>query len=97
MSPYTSILDALWMCTMATLTIKNLPDDLYAALSRRAKRNRRSINGEAIVQLEQGLQRDELDAEALIERIRKNREKMKGEGVWLTDEFLEYAKNEGRP
>ena len=82
---------------MATLTIKNLPDDLYAALSRRAKRNRRSINGEAIVQLEQGLQRDELDAEALIERIRKNREKMKGEGVWLTDEFLEYAKNEGRP
>ncbi len=81
---------------MATLTIKNLPDEIYAALSRRAKSNRRSINGEAIVQLEQGLKRDELDADALIERIRKNRKKLEGR-VWLTDEFLEYAKNEGRP
>jgi antitoxin FitA len=81
---------------MATLTVKNLPDEIYAALSRRAKRNRRSINSEAIIQLEQGLHRDELDAEALIARIRKNREKLKDKGVWLTDKFLEYAKNEGR-
>ena len=34
---------------MATLTIKNLPDEIYAALSKRAKQNRRSINSEAIV------------------------------------------------
>ncbi len=80
---------------MATLTIKNLPDDIYAALTKMAKRNRRSINGEAIVRLEQGLQNVEPDVEATIERIRRNREKLKG--VWLTDEFLDYAKNEGRP
>lgn len=80
---------------MATLTIKNLPDEIYAALTKTAKRNRRSINGEAIIRLEQGLQGVEPDIEATLDRIRRNREKLKG--VWLTDEFLEYAKNEGRP
>lgn len=80
---------------MATLTIKNLPDEIYAALSRTAKRNRRSINGEAIVRLEQGLQNVETDIEATLARIRKNREAMND--VWVTDEFLDYAKNEGRP
>ena len=38
---------------MATLTIKNLPDEIYAALTKTAKLNRRSINSEAIVRLEQ--------------------------------------------
>lgn len=80
---------------VATLTIKNLPDEIYATLTKTAKRNRRSINGEAIVRLEQGLQNVEPDVEAILERVRGNREKLKG--VWLTDEFLEYAKNEGRP
>ena len=80
---------------MATLTIKNLPDEIYAALTKTAKRNRRSINGEAIFRLEQGLHGVEPDIEATLDRIRRNREKLKG--VWLTDEFLEYAKNEGRP
>ena len=82
---------------MATLTIKNLPDELYAALTRTAKRNRRSINGEAIVRLEQGLQNVEPDHEATISRIRRNREIMREKGVWLTDEILDLAKNEGRP
>ena len=82
---------------MATLTIKNLPDELYAALTKTAKRNRRSINGEAIVRLEQGLQNVEPDHEATISRIRRNREIMREKGVWLTDEILDLAENEGRP
>ena len=82
---------------MATLTIKNLPDEVYAALGKMAKRNRRSINGEAIVRLEQGLQNIEPDIEETLKRIRRNREQLKRQGVWLTDEFLDYAKNEGRP
>lgn len=84
-------------CIVATLTIKNLPDEIYAALTKSAKRNRRSINGEAIVRLEQGLQNVEPDIEATIARIRRNREIMKEKGVWLTDEILDFAKNEGRP
>jgi plasmid stability protein len=82
---------------MATLTIKNLPDEIYAALSRTAKLNRRSINKEALVRLEKTLADDDRDPDSAILRIRQNREKLRKEGVWLTDEFLEFAKNEGRP
>lgn len=80
---------------MATLTIKNLPDEIYAALSRTAKRNRRSITSEAIVQLEEALAAEKSDIEQKLERIRAFRETMPN--VHLTDEFLEFAKNEGRP
>jgi plasmid stability protein len=82
---------------MATLTIKNLPDEIYATLSKTAKRNRRSINGEAIVRLEQGLLAVEPDLEMTIARIRRNRDAMEEKGIWLTDEMLDQAKNEGRP
>lgn len=80
---------------MATLTIKNLPDEIYAALGRTAKRNRRSINREAIVQLEHSLAKSPCDVEAEIDEIRMLRESLKG--VYLTEEDLEFAKNEGRP
>lgn len=82
---------------MATLTIKNLPDEIYAALTKKAKQNRRSINSEAIVQLEQLRDNTPRDVEAELEDIRKMREKLRKQGVWLTDEILEFAKNEGRP
>ena len=82
---------------MATLTLKNVPDEVYTALTKVAKRNRRSINGEAIVRLERSLENADLDVQSTLERIRKNREEMRKRGVWLTDEFLDYAKNEGRP
>lgn len=36
---------------MATLTIRNVPDDLYERLKALAKRNRRSLNQEAIQRL----------------------------------------------
>ncbi|MCX7618935.1 Arc family DNA-binding protein [Tepidiforma sp.] len=37
---------------MATLTIRNVPDELYAALKERARRNRRSLNQEVLALLE---------------------------------------------
>ncbi len=40
---------------MATLTVKNLPDDLYERLKSSAKEKRRSINAEAIVRIEESL------------------------------------------
>lgn len=36
---------------MATLTIRNLPDDLHARLKEQAKRHRRSLNQEVIAEL----------------------------------------------
>lgn len=80
---------------MATLTIKNLPDEIYAALSKTAKKHRRSINSEAIVQLEQSVLKPDIEAEAMIERARRVRSKYPD--VWVTDEDLKLAKNEGRP
>lgn len=79
---------------MATLTIKNLPDEIYAALSRSAKKNRRSINSEAVVQLEKSLETD-IGSSITLEEIRELRKKTKG--LFLTDEILQLAKNEGRP
>jgi len=79
---------------MATLTIKNLPDEIYAALTRTANRNRRSINSEAIVQLEHSLN-EQKSAEETIERARKLRAKYPN--LWLTEDDLNFAKNEGRP
>ncbi|MEA3441264.1 MAG: Arc family DNA-binding protein, partial [Chloroflexota bacterium] len=37
---------------MPTLTVKNIPDDLYAQLKRYAAMNRRSLNSEIIVCIE---------------------------------------------
>ena len=81
-----------WMrFNMATLTIKNLPDELYQALSQTAKKHRRSINSEAIVRLERSLSVQHVD----LDEIRALRKKTMG--LHLTDKILEQAKNEGRP
>lgn len=40
---------------MTNLTLKNLPPGLYELLKKRAQANRRSLNNEIIVMLEQGL------------------------------------------
>ena len=37
---------------MATLTLKNIPDELHARLKESAERNRRSLNSEILVRLE---------------------------------------------
>ncbi len=80
---------------MATLTIKNLPDSLYERLKLTAARHRRSLNSEAIVQLEQSLNKHNIEVEETIERVRELRSKYPD--LRLTDADLEFAKNEGRP
>lgn len=47
---------------MATLTIRNVPDKVHERLKARAERNRRSLNSEAVVLLEQAI--DALPEEA---------------------------------
>lgn len=45
-----------WCLDMpTTLTLKNVPDDVYARLKSAAQTSRRSINGQAIVCLESAL------------------------------------------
>ncbi len=80
---------------MATLTIKNIPDELYERLKASAEANRRSINSEIILLIERALASyrpspEEIEAEAL-----KLRELTAG--YHLTQEELDAWKNEGRP
>jgi len=79
---------------MATLTIKNVPDDLYKELKQSAGRHRRSINSEALICLERSLLKPPKDVNQMLARFDRLRKKT--EGVWLTDEVLSQAKREGR-
>ena len=60
---------------MANITVKNIPDDLYEKLSRSAKINRRSINQEVIVCIENSVQYKEHTPEQFLEKARRLRNK----------------------
>jgi plasmid stability protein len=80
---------------MTTITVKNIPDDLYERLKRRAKANRRSINSEIIACIERSVSQRPLDVAAFLSEARQIRE-------WTADyvtndEELNAAKTEGRP
>ncbi len=80
---------------MATVTLKNVPDELYERLKKRAAEHRRSINREAIVCLERALAAPRRDPALTLERIRAMRRRMPG--IYVTDEDLGAAINQGRP
>lgn len=82
---------------MATLTIKNLPDSLYERLKLTAANHRRSINSEAIVRLERSLDIHETNTDEILAEVRKSRNELAKKGVYLTEEMLRQAKEEGRP
>ncbi len=80
---------------MANLTLKQVPDALYQRLKKRAANHRRSINNEAIMCLEQLLEPQRIDPKSRLEEIRALRRETPK--VFLTDEALRQAKDEGRP
>ena len=80
---------------MATLTIKNLPDELYQELKRRAEENRRSLNGEVIFSLEQLIQRERGHRRPTVADFRALREQYPIPP--MSDEEFERAVTEGRP
>ncbi len=61
--------------SLANITVKNIPDDLYEKLSRCAKINRRSINQEIIVCIENSVQDKIHTPEQVLEKARKLRNK----------------------
>jgi plasmid stability protein len=81
--------------SMATLTIKNIPTDLYERLKQCAARDRRSINNQVIVCLEQALTSLRPDADAILKEARTVRRKTSRYVV--TDKVLTRVKQEGRP
>lgn len=79
---------------MATITIKNIPKDLYERLKVLAKLRHRSLNSEIIHNLEMSVGVGERDPEKIRAQAREFRKKVKGQ---LSLEEIEKAINEGRP
>jgi len=79
---------------MPTITVKNIPDDLYAHLKELANLNHRSINSEIIVCIEQALHSRKISPETVITRARQLREKTAK--YTITDDEFNKAKRAGR-
>ena len=80
---------------MPTLTLKNIPDDLYVRLKEAARAHGRSLNGEILYCVESLLVPYKIDVSDHLAIARNLREKTAA--YTLTDEFLDSAKNDGRP
>jgi plasmid stability protein len=66
---------------MANITVKNIPDDLYAKLHKSAKINRRSLNQEIIVCIENSVQDKVIVKDQLLEKARRIRKKTAGHPI----------------
>ena len=56
--------------SMATLTLKNIPDQLHALLKESAERNRRSLNSEILIRLESGFTAPLVDPRAYARELK---------------------------
>ncbi len=79
---------------MPTLTIKNIPEDLYEQLKRYAEINRRSLNSEVILCIEREVRSRKIHPEARLARARQLREKTARYPV--TDDDFDKMKTAGR-
>jgi antitoxin FitA len=80
---------------MPTITVKNIPQDLYELLKQSAAANRRSINSEIITCIERTVRGRKVDPETLLDRARRLRRKTDDHPI--TDNELRTAKETGRP
>ncbi len=79
---------------MVTVTIKNIPEQIYERIKAQAKINHRSINGEILSILEQAISIPPIDVKTTLERTRKIRELTAH--YMITDEEMSKWKKEGR-
>lgn len=92
---------------MPTITLRNVPEELHRRLKERAERHHRSLNREAIRCLEEAVggepaptastEPPSVDPEAFLAEVRRHREALVKRGVWLTEESLREAIDQGRP
>ena len=81
---------------MRAITVKNIPDNLYQRLKQSATENRRSINSEILVCIEQTVQSQKHEGvNDILARARKMRQKTGG--PMLTDRKFNEMKTAGRP
>jgi transposase-like protein/plasmid stability protein len=79
---------------MATVTVKNIPDELYDRLKSVAEINRRSINSEIIMCIENTVISRRINLDEVLENARQLRQLTAGH--LISDEEFNQAKAEGR-
>jgi antitoxin FitA len=55
---------------MLNLTLKNVPEEIHAALKESAKKNRRSLNGEILARLERDINVPRVDQRKLVKQLK---------------------------
>ena len=79
---------------MPSITVKNIPPDIYTLLKQSAEANRRSINSEVIACIERAVSSQPINPDQLLVHARALREKT---GAYITsEEDITQAKNAGR-
>ena len=80
---------------MATVTVKNIPDELYEKLKTDAEINRRSINSQIIVCIENAVGTRPIDVTKTLEHARRLRGLTEEHPI--DDAGFNQAKADGRP
>lgn len=80
---------------MATLTLRNVPDELVERLKGNAARNRRSLNQEVICQLLEGGPRYP-DSDEILRDIDELVAELEASGEWILPEDVDRWIEEGR-
>jgi plasmid stability protein len=88
------VLKSTEVIKMATVTVKNMPDEVYMRLKLVAEKNRRSINSEIIVCIENAVTSRRINPDEMLENARRLRQLTAGNLI-SNDEF-NLAKAEGR-
>lgn len=80
---------------MPTITLKNIPEELYQRLKESAADHRRSLNSEIIVRLERALLSTRVDPDAFLAEADARRKRLALPP--LTERRLKAIKTAGRP
>jgi plasmid stability protein len=80
---------------MATITVKNIPAELYERLKIAAQAHRRSVNSEIIVCIEQAVAAHPVEPEVMLARARRLRQLT--QTTPITDAEFHQAKAAGQP
>jgi hypothetical protein len=79
---------------MPTITVKNIPPELYEKLKRSAEMSHRSINSEIIACIERAVRSQPIDRDLLLANARRLRRRTASHPT--TDDQFSQAKNAGR-
>jgi antitoxin FitA len=81
-------------CDMPTITVKNIPTEIYDELKKSAEASHRSINSEIIACIERAVRSQQINPELLLANARKLRSKTVSHPI--TDDEFNQAKTTGR-